>query len=142
MKLLEYRLRPNRDYLTGAPWQELYSLTEYWKEELAFYEEELRFFDNLITRYEGRDQQGEALRQMLNDTRQQIRTLRDQADTHLDHVGKMVRNADNKDDGLFREEHNVLEDNIYAFIGAFRQLKQKLLKTLEHKIPPPDTNRR
>jgi Zn-dependent M32 family carboxypeptidase len=140
MKLLEYRLRPKRDYLMVAPWQELYKLTEYWKEELAFYEEELQFFDNLVTLYEGPDRKAPELRQLLNDTRLQLRTLMNQADTHLAHLGKVVRDADNSDDELFREEHNVLEDNIYALTGAFRQLKQKLFKTVEHKIPLPTTN--
>ena len=142
MKLLEYRLRPKRDYLMVAPWQELYELAEYWKEELVFYEEELGFFDSLLRRYEGPGQEAQELRQMLGDTRLQIRTLTNQADTHLAHVGKMVRDADNSNDVLFREEHNVLEDNIYAFSGAFRELKQKLLKALEHKIQLPAANGR
>ncbi len=140
MKLLEYRLRPKRDYLMVAPWQELYELTEYWKKELAFYEEELQFFDNLVTLYEGPDGEAREWRQLLDDTRLQLRNLMNQADTHLAHLEKVIRDADLSDDELFREEHNVLEDNISAFTGAFRQLKQKLFKTVEHKIPLPTTN--
>ena len=140
MKLLEYRLRPKRDYLMVAPWQELYELTEYWKKELDFYEEELQFFDNLVTLYEGPDGEAPELRQLLNDSRLQISNLKNQAETHLAHLGKVVRDSDNSDDGLFREEHNVLEDNIHAFADAFRQLKQKLFKTVEHKIPQLTAN--
>jgi hypothetical protein len=35
-----------------APWEELASLTTYWKDELVFYQEELQFFENLLTIYE------------------------------------------------------------------------------------------
>jgi hypothetical protein len=141
MKLLEYRLRPKRDYLMMAPWQELYELTEYWKKELAFYDEELQFFDNLVTIYEGPDGEALELRQLLIDTRVQLRNVKNQADTHLAHLAKVVRDADNSEDILFREEHNVLEDNIHAFTGAFRQLKQKLFTTVAHKIPLPANTR-
>ena len=142
MKLLEYRLRPKKDYLMVAPWEELYELTEYWKEELAFYLEELQFFDNLVTVWEGPDREAPELRQMLDDTRLQLRTLMNQADTHLAHIGKVVREFDNSDDELFRDEHDVLEDNIHAFTVAFRQLKQKLFNTVKHEIPLPITNTR
>jgi hypothetical protein len=73
-----------------APWQELYKLTEYWKEEQAFYEEEFQFYDNLVTLYEGPDGDAPELRQLLNDTRLQERSLMNQADTHLAHLGKVV----------------------------------------------------
>ncbi|HEV7622376.1 MAG TPA: hypothetical protein VGO09_11605 [Flavisolibacter sp.] len=135
MQLLEYGLRPKKDYLMIAPWKDLYKLTEYWKEELSFYEDELHFFENVLTVYEGPDNEEPELRQLINDTAIQLRNLMIQTDLHLAHLGKIIKEADNTEDLLFREEHDVLEDNIIAFTNAFRQLRQKMFKTVERKIP-------
>lgn len=134
MRLLEYRLRPKKDFLMVAPWQELYKLTEHWKDELSFFEEELQFLENLLTVYEGPDQEATEFRQLLNDTRIQLHALMIQTDTHLAHLGKIIKEADNSEDLLFREEHNVLEDAINSFMTAFRQLKQKLFNAAKNNI--------
>lgn len=134
MRLLEYRLRPKKDFLMVAPWQELYKLTEHWKDELGFFQDELQFLEKLLTVYEGLDTEAPEFRQLLNDTRIQLHALVIQTDTHLSHLGKIIKEADNSEDLLFREEHNVLEDAINSFMTAFRQLKQKLFKTVENKM--------
>jgi hypothetical protein len=59
-----------------------------------------------------------------------------QTDQHLAHIGKIIKEFDNNDDLLFRQEHNVLEDNIIAFERYFRDLKQKLFKTVGRKMNP------
>ncbi|WP_121357453.1 hypothetical protein [Flavisolibacter nicotianae] len=134
MKLLEYRLRPKKDFLMVAPWQELYKLTEYWKNELGFYQDELQFLENLLTVYEGPDTEAPEFRQLLSDTRIQLHNLMIQTDTHLAHLGKIIKEADNSDDLLFREEHDLLEDAINSFMAAFRQLKQRLFKAAENNM--------
>jgi hypothetical protein len=63
-----------------------------------------------------------------------------QVDQHLAHLGKVIKEAYNSEDLLFRQEHNVLEDNISAFIDSFRQTKQRLFKTVAKKIPLPNYN--
>lgn len=134
MRILEYRLRPKKDFLMVAPWQELYKLTEHWKDELGFYQDELQFLENLLTVYEGPDTEAPEFRQLLNDTRIQLHALMIQTDTHLAHLGKIIKEFDNSEDLLFREEHDLLEDAINSFMTAFRQLKQKLFKAAENNI--------
>jgi len=137
MKLLEYRLRPGNDYLKLAPWEELFRLTEFWKKELAFYEEELHFFEDIIVINEtDSDKDTQQLKQFIRDMFLQLRSLMIQTDQHLAHIGKIIKESDNNDDLLFREEHNVLEDNIIAFERSFRDLKQKLFKTVGRKMNP------
>lgn len=135
MKLLEYRWRPGKDYLKVAPWEELFRLTEFWKNELAFYEEELHFFEDLVAIYESdSDKDMQQLKQLIGDTFLQLRSLMIQTDQHLAHIGKIIKEADLNDDLLFRDEHDVLEDNILAFEQSFRELKQKLFKTVGRKM--------
>jgi hypothetical protein len=127
MKLLEYRLRPKSDYLMLAPWEELYRLTEQWKKDLSFYEDELQFLKDLVLLNSMKSDSSVAkLKELVNDSLTQLRLLIAQTDQHLGHLGRVIKEADNREDLLFREEHDVLEDNINAFLQAFRLLKQKL----------------
>jgi hypothetical protein len=135
--LLEYRWRPEKDYLKLAPWEELFRRTESWKNELAFYEDELHFFEDLISLNEtDSDKNIQQLKQSISDAFLQLKSLMIQTDQHLAHIGKIIKESDNNDDLLFREEHNVLEDNIIAFERFFRDLKQKLFKTVGKKRNP------
>jgi hypothetical protein len=138
MKLLEYSLRPKSDYIMLAAWEDLYKLTEYWKKELEFYLDEVRFFDNLIGYYNtGEESELNELVDLVKQTRAELRTIMVQTDEHLAHLGKVIKEVNKKEDNLFREEHNVLEDNINAFTQAFRQLKNKIYSKLEHRIHHP-----
>jgi hypothetical protein len=47
----ELRYRPKANYIHEADWQELYQLTELWKNDLEFYRDDLRFLQNIIDRY-------------------------------------------------------------------------------------------
>jgi hypothetical protein len=133
MKLLEYRLRPKSDYLMLAPWEELYRLTEQWKKDLLFYKDELTFLDKLLTLYGERSNPDTAKsRDLNNDAITQLRSLIKQTDQHLAHLGKIIKQADNSEDLLFREEHNVLEDNINAFLESFQQQKRNLFRVVEN----------
>jgi hypothetical protein len=133
MKLLEYRLRPKSDYLMLAPWEELYRLTEQWKKDLLFYKDELNFFEKLLRLYAKASTPGLVqLKERTTDTFAQLRLLDAQTDQHLAHLGKIITQADNSEDLLFRTEHNVLEDNINAFLESFRLLKQNAFSAAEH----------
>lgn len=124
-----------------APWEELFRLTEQWKKDLSFYEDELHFFENLILRYDNRsDKDMVLLKELVSDSLKQLKSLMKQADEHLAHLGKVIKDADNSDDLLFREEHDILEDNINAFVQSLFELKPKLFAAIEQKLHEPARN--
>jgi len=140
MKLLEYRFRPKSEYIIKAPWKELYTLTEYWKKELSFYEEEILFYEKLVEAYNSDNSPKLAeLSNMLRDAEGQLKAINAQTDEHLLHIKEILEKSDNSQDLLFKEEHNVLEDNIAAFIKAFRQIRQSLMDEIQHHIQQPAT---
>ena len=121
-----------------APWEELYRLTEQWKKDLSFYEDELHFFENLLHIYGNQpDNTITLLKDLVNDSLIQLQSLMIQADQHLAHLGKIIKENDNSEDLLFREEHDILEDNINAFVQALFHLKQKLFAAIEQKMHEP-----
>lgn len=121
-----------------APWEELYKLTEQWKKDLSFYQEELNFLETLLFLYNSKPPANtEQLKQLIKDTSIQLKSLIIQADLHLAHLGKIIKEVDNSEDLLFREEHDILEDNINAFVQSFRELKQKLFIAAEQGIQAP-----
>jgi hypothetical protein len=138
MNLLEYRLRPKSDYIIIASWEKVYSLSAHWKNNLSFYEDELHFLAATLSLKENHGEQGyKTMKQLLADLLVQVRSLLHQTDLHLVHLGRFIKNpreADASGDLLFREEHNVLEDNIVAFEQALRQTKEKLFKLAGERV--------
>lgn len=129
MKLLEYRLRPKSDYLIIASWEKVYGLSSHWKNNLTFYEDELHFLATMFSQENYGEQEYKTMKQFLADLLVQVRSLLHQTDLHLTHLSRIIKNPaeiNNSADLLFREEHNILEDNIYAFEQALRQTKERL----------------
>jgi hypothetical protein len=131
----QFRYRPKSDYLMQATWQELYKLAEHWKSELQFYADELRFFGKLVSSYDGSsDPELVQVNRMIKDAGIQLKSISSQTEEHLKHIGQVLTGKSPGQDMLFREEHNVLEDNIAAFIQAVRNLRIKLFSEIEEYI--------
>ncbi len=140
MEPFEYRLRPKSNYMMNASWQELYKLTEYWKTELAFYADEIRFFKKLLSTYNYTKHPNlEKINLIVEDAETQLKSIQKQIEEHLRHIAKFIKMLDegqktDNEDYVFREEHDVLEDNISAFIDASRKLKKTVFTEVEQYI--------
>ena len=140
MEQFEYRSRPKSNYIMEATWQELYKLAEHWKNELAFYKDEIRFFKKLSAKYNYiKNPKFEELKQRVDDAELQLKILHAQTEEHLKHITQFIKMLEegqetDNEDHIFREEHNLMEDNIMAFANAFWQLRKAIFTEAEQYI--------
>ncbi len=141
MEQPEYRFRPKANYMMEATWQELYKLTEHWKNDLAFYEDEIRFFKKILSTYANQaGSKQEELTKRVEDADIQLKVFQKQTDEHLKHIAQFIKVLDtgqeieNNEDYVFREEHNLLEDNIAVFTDVFWKLKKTVFTEAEQNI--------
>jgi hypothetical protein len=136
METPEYAHRPKSDFLMSAPWQELYKLTEHWLKDLSFYSDELHFFKRLLSAFSYFPNPNiSKANEMVQDASTQLKTITTQIEKHQKHIAQLMKNAGDNEDYVFRQEHNVLEDTITAFIDSYRQLKSQLYSEAGRFIP-------
>lgn len=133
----EFRQRPKGEFLEEANWSQLYVLTQHWISDLQFFKEDLNFLNRLIEKYFiwlTRDENLEAVKviqEKLKGTRNSCTDLLSKTQKHLVQLGSMIE----KDTGqarVFRMEHEHLEDEIMAFVKAFRQNRKEVFRITEH----------
>lgn len=137
MEANEYRPRPKSDYMMSAPWQELYKLTEHWLKDLSFYADELRFFEKLLSAFSYFPNPNIAkANDLVKDASTQLKNITTQIEEHQKHIAQLIKSTSiDNEDYVFRQEHNLLEDTITAFIDSYRQLKSQLYSEAQKFIP-------
>ena len=116
-----YRSRPKGNYIQEATWQELYMLTENWKNDLEFYLLDIEFLERLVDTYlvklltnqnfdELRELQGELL-----ERKKQCKKLLNYIQIHFSHIVDLIDNPIVYDALVFRAEHELLEEEISEF---------------------------
>jgi len=129
---MEFRSRPKSNYLLDAEWQELHALTSHWQSDIVFFGDELRFIDILIDKYFTSlvDKENIAVTKdvaaKLSDIRKKHDSLYQKVLKHLRHIENLMVDPFALDDSAFRNEHQMLEDELVAFVKGFRDIKQRV----------------
>jgi len=140
----DMRLRPKSDYLQTANWEQLYVLSEHWRDDMGFYLDELKFFRNLINKYFlwlSKDEnvaKAEAIFADVKKATQEANWLEEAIITHMRHISDLLKNAFSLDAAEFREEHGLLEDKMVDFTKLFRKLKSEVFAVTEYIMETED----
>lgn len=133
-----HRNGPKGEYSKEGPWQEIYVLTERWKLDLQFYKDDLRFLHHLIDKYliwitktENLDLVRE-IKVNLSETVKKCKDLLDKVGKHLIQVGYLVEKPNEKDAGIFKMEHEHLEDEMIDFVKSFRENRKEVFAITEY----------
>ena len=136
----DLRYRPKSDYLKTATWQELYRLTEHWKNDMGFYGDELRFFHNVVDKYFMwmiADIHIELVQTMVKHIDKldiEHDRLNKSIQRHFEHIESLFGKDSSHDEQRFRNEHETLESEIEGFVNEFRKTKKEVFAMTEKVI--------
>ena len=134
------RLRPSKDYISNASWEELHVLTEKWKSDLEFYNFELNFLHKLIDKYyiwltnDELITEVEAAASKIFAADKSRKTLNIETINHLRHIEEILENEFKFDAQAFRKEHELLENKFANFCKNFQLLKKEVFMLTEQVL--------
>jgi hypothetical protein len=137
---MKLRIRPKSDFLHKASVEQLYILTEHWKSDIEFYGDESRFLHRLINKYfiwlikDGNINNVQYLSNKLDKMIKQKKEIYKRINKHLRHFEEIIGNSFSHDENKFRDEHEILEDQISEFVKGFWKLKKEIFSVTEHVI--------
>ena len=137
---MEFRSRPKSNYLLDAEWQELHALTSHWQSDTVFFGDELRFIDLLIDKYFTSlvDKENIAVTKdvasKLSDITKTYESLYKKVSEHLRHIENLMVDPFALDASAFRHEHQMLEDELVAFVKSFRDIKHRVFQLTERIV--------
>jgi len=138
--MIEFRNRPNDNYIHEADWQKLYVLTEHWKSDLLFYKDDLTFLDHLIDKYFiwiSKKENIDLVRDIelnLLQIYKQGNSLLKRVNKHLHHLAELIDDPFKYDSHEFRKEHEQLENDIAAYVIAFRKNRKETFVITEYVV--------
>ncbi len=136
----EFRLRPKKDYLHTASWEEIYALSEHWLTDLEFFKDELNFLDILVGKYFLLMLKKENVDKIHNITSnisgliKEQQVLNEKINKHLKDLSLLMENAFNTSEQWFRNDHVDLEERLTEFTANFRSIKKEIFNITEHVI--------
>lgn len=135
-----FRNRPKDNYIHEASWEQLYALTEHWKIDILFYKDDLSFLHHLIDNYflwlskrENIDMMQEIEVNLLQ-VDKQCDALLERLDKQLHHLAELIDDPFIFVADTFRNEQELLEDNLAQFVKDFRNNRKKVFLLTEHII--------
>lgn len=135
-----FRNRPKDNYIHEASWEQLYVLTEHWKSDMLFYKDDLRFLHHLIDNYflllskrENIDMVQEIEVKLL-EVDKQCDMLLEKINKHLHHLAELIDDPFIFVSDTFRNEHELLEDDLAQFVKDFRANRKEIFTITEHII--------
>lgn len=136
----DFRYRPKDNYIYEADWPKLYVLTEHWKSDFLFYKDDLRFLHHLIDKYflwiskkENIDMVSEIEVNLLK-VDKECASLLERTNTHLHHLAELIDDPFKYDSHQFRNEHELLEDELAQFVKDFRKNRKEVFAITKHII--------
>lgn len=136
----EFRYRPKDDYIQETNWESLYVLTEHWISDLRFYEDDLKFFRNLIDKYfiwineKEHQLEVEKIRHAVIELSKRASEIQKKTLKHLGNLASIIKEPFSHDSDKFRDEHQVLEDEISDFIKTCRNQRKDVFAVIEHVV--------
>lgn len=128
----DYRNRPKGNFIQVASWQDLYMLTESWKNDLEFYLLDVKFIELLVETYfvkllinQNLDDLRELQRELL-ELNKQCENLLKRIKIHFTHIVDLIEDPFIYDASVFRTEHELLEEEISEF--------RKMLKVVRYAV--------
>ena len=147
MQRIDFTYRPKGKYIHDADWQEIYILTEHWKNDLEFYRDDLRFLQHLIDKYfiwmtqkENLDEVRDIETDLIEIDRKCYQLLK-KTNKHLTNLADLIDDPFKYDSHKFRTEHEELEDSIADFVKSFRSNRKKVFAITEHVMDSEKLNR-
>ena len=139
--MIDLRFRPKADFMLTADWQQLYILTEHWRNDVEFFNDEVKFMLKLVDKYFVWLMADEDLTE-IQAIMKQIRKLEvgcgkieNKIVLHLSHITSVIENSYNKgeikEEQQFREEHEDLEEELTLYTKDLRVVKKELFKLTE-----------
>lgn len=116
-----YRNRPKGNYIQEASWQELYMLTESWKNDLEFNFIDVKFLELLLDAYLVKlliNQNLTEIRELQREVYELIKqciNLQELIKIHFTHIIDLIDEPLKYDESVFRVEHELFEDEIVKF---------------------------
>ena len=144
--MIAMRIRPKSNYLHTADWQDLYILTEHWQSDLNFYADELHFLEELISKYFLLMTKKESLSAVqeivvkINKLTKSNKDLSERIKHHLTNLGLLKEFTFSQNEANFRSGHEVLEDDIVAYIIDFRAVKKEVF-TIAKEVLKSEKNK-
>lgn len=136
----DFRYRPKDEYIQETNWESLYVLTEHWISDLQFYEDDLKFFRNLIDKYfiwineKEHQTEVEKIRLGVIELSKRASDMHQKALKHLGNIANIIDEPFAYDSSKFREEHQILEDEIASFIKNCRKQRKEVFSVIEHVV--------
>lgn len=136
----DFRYRPKDKYIQDAEWDKLYVLTEHWKSDMMFYADDLRFLNHLIEKYflwisnkENIDVIQEIEVNLLKIDKQ-CALLLENVNKHLHHLKELINDPFVYVSDKFRDEHELLEDDLAQFVKEFRNNRKEIFKITKYIV--------
>jgi hypothetical protein len=136
----DLRTRPKANFIQETDWQELYVLTNHWKSDLLFYKDDLKFMHHLIDKYfiwitkKGNLKNVQKVGTAILDDSKDCDNLIKKVEEHLSHLANLIEEPFKNDSGIFRDEHQELEDDISIFTKAVRKNRKQLFEVTERVL--------
>ena len=136
----DFRNRPKDNYIHEADWEQLYVLTEHWKSDLLFFRDDLRFLHHLIDKYFlwiSKKENIDKVRDIevnLLEIDKQCDSLLEKTSKHLHHLAELIDDPFTYVSDKFRDEHEILEDELAQFVKDFRKNRKEVFTITEHII--------
>ncbi|WP_142785907.1 hypothetical protein [Changchengzhania lutea] len=131
------RNRPKGKYIKQASWNDLFILTEHWKNDLDFYLFEMKFLESLIEKHFSKlllCENLDELRELQRDTfdlRNQCEYIQRCIKTNLESIVDIINNTYIYNTEEFRIENEQLEDDILEFINNEREMKRVIYSMIK-----------
>ena len=126
------KIMPRSNYLHTTDWQELYILTQHWREDLDFYHDELGFLKTLLQKYAFNMAHQSSVLELQNLTHElenvieRVERRRKEVHAHINKLGLLIEYAFNDNENDFRKEHIALHSGLTDLCNAFKALKMQI----------------
>lgn len=134
----DFRNRPKENFIQEANWNELYLLTESWKNDLDFYLFEIKFMESLIENrfselllFENLDELRE-LQIDVYELKNQCEHLLNNSKNNLESIVDIINDTYILNTSRFRSENEQLEENIIRFINKEREIKRCIFSMIKN----------
>ncbi|WP_396602027.1 hypothetical protein [Algibacter sp. R77976] len=134
----DFRNRPKENFIQEANWNELYLLTESWKNDLDFYLFEIKFMESLIENrfselllFENLDELRE-LQIDVYELKNQCEHLLNNSKNNLESIVDIINDTYILNTSRFRSENEQLEENIIHFINKEREIKRCIFSMIKN----------
>jgi hypothetical protein len=138
--MFTYRSRPKGNYIQEATWEELYILTESWKNTLEFNALEIAFLESLMEAYfvklliqENFDVLRELQRDLL-EAKKQCENIQKKIQIHSDYIIDIIDEPYNYKGTTFRYTHNRFEDEVSGFKETLKGLMYSVFKMVKNVL--------